>query len=63
MEAVSRDTIFGEELDFPFATLSETFQGSDLSIKTIHILVRVSAGESINARVCSAAAETVLMLP
>ena len=46
--AISRDSIYGEELDYPFSTLLEEFKESDLPEMTIHILVKLPAGKSIH---------------
>lgn len=59
MEDISRDSIYGEELDYPFSKLLETFKESDLPEKTIHVLVRFPAGESTNPRVRGAVAESL----
>ena len=53
----------GQELDLPSTKLLDIFHESDLPGLSIHILIKRPAGESINSRVCSAVAETMLSPP
>ena len=65
MKDITRGSVFfdGQELDLPSTKLLDIFHESDLPGLSIHILIKRPAGESINSRVCSAVAETMLLPP
>ena len=63
MKDISRGSVFfhRQELDLPSVKLCDIFQETDLPRLSIHILIKLPAGESINSGVCSA--ETMLSPP